>query len=517
MEAPPLRVVIAEDSALIREGIARLIEESGGTVVAKVGDGEAFIVPTGGLIRFPKPTTLATGLTGTQGVVVSPDLTGDHRVDLLVRQGDGALAIRPGLSGGGFAPTTRTLRAFRGKDKVVAPGDLNGDGRNDLAARNPATGRLVMFLQKADGDFRRVRLGAQWNSFNLISGVGDVTGDGNVDLVARDSAGALWLFAGNGHAGLAPKVQIAGRFGHDDVITGGGDWTGDHLNDLFVRDAASGDSSILPGRGDGTFQRPLGPFGRMAGASDLSAGDVAGSRAPDLVAVSGDQLKVWTNPGSFDLGRPIDTGANIAGVDKLLAAGDWDRDGYGDVIVRRTSSGDLYLRRGDGHGHLGAPTLLAKGFGSVGKLAAVGDMTGDGYPDLMGQPHGGVMRIYPGRGLAGLRHGYPASGSISAGAQIGIGRWDGDGAPDSLFRSGANLTLYRGNGPGGLHAPTRLNVDLSPYDWVIGVSDLRLTGHPDLLVRERGTGRIYALPGTPRGFKDRVYLGQGLRGYDLAG
>ena len=43
MEASPLRVVIAEDSALIREGIARLIEESGGTVVAKVGDGDAFV------------------------------------------------------------------------------------------------------------------------------------------------------------------------------------------------------------------------------------------------------------------------------------------------------------------------------------------------------------------------------------------------------------------------------------------------------------------------------------------
>jgi len=39
----PLRVVIAEDSALIREGLARLIEENGGTVVAKVGDGEAFV------------------------------------------------------------------------------------------------------------------------------------------------------------------------------------------------------------------------------------------------------------------------------------------------------------------------------------------------------------------------------------------------------------------------------------------------------------------------------------------
>jgi DNA-binding NarL/FixJ family response regulator len=41
--AAPLRVVIAEDSALIREGIARLVQESGGTVVAKVGDGPSFV------------------------------------------------------------------------------------------------------------------------------------------------------------------------------------------------------------------------------------------------------------------------------------------------------------------------------------------------------------------------------------------------------------------------------------------------------------------------------------------
>jgi DNA-binding NarL/FixJ family response regulator len=43
VEASSLRVVIAEDSALIREGIARLIQESGGTVVAKVGDGPSFV------------------------------------------------------------------------------------------------------------------------------------------------------------------------------------------------------------------------------------------------------------------------------------------------------------------------------------------------------------------------------------------------------------------------------------------------------------------------------------------
>jgi hypothetical protein len=134
----------------------------------------------------------------------------------------------------------------------------------------------------------------------------------------------------------------------------------------------------------------------------------------------------------------------------------------------------------------------------------------------MGQPHGGMMTIYPGKGLAGLRHAYPAAGSIPGGQQIGIGRWDGDGAPDSLFRRRGSLTLYRGNGPGGLHHPTRLTLDTSSYDWVIGVSDLRLTGHPDLLVRPRGTGRLYAVPGTPTEFRAPIYLGQGLKGYDLA-
>ncbi|MDX6360724.1 MAG: hypothetical protein QOH37_3778 [Nocardioidaceae bacterium] len=484
-------------------------------VVRRARDGELFVVPTGGLLHFPQPTTLATGLTGARGVLVSPDLTGDGVSDLAVRQADGSLAIRPGVSPGGFGPVARTVGGFRNKDQVLAPGDLNGDGRGDLIARNPATGRLLAWVQKSDGGFKTKGLGSSWSGYNLISSVGDVTGDGKVDLVGRDASGALWLFAGTGAPGFAQGVKIAGSFADYDVITGGGDWSGDGSNDLFVRSATSGKSWVLPGNGDGTFQRALGPFGRLAGATGLTAGNAAGSLAPDLVALSGDQLKVWTNPGTFNLGRRIDTGAKAPDADVLLSAGDWDRDGYGDVIIRTASSGDLYLLRGDGHGRLGAPTLLASGFGAVGKLAAVGDMTGDGYPDLMGQPHGGVMTIYPGKGVAGLRQAYPAAGSIS-GQQIGVGRWDDDGAPDSLFRKGASLTLYRGNGPGGLHSPTRLSIDTSSYDWVIGVSDLQLNGHPDLLVRQRGTGRLYAVPGTTTGFRAPIYLGQGMKGYDLA-
>jgi hypothetical protein len=74
-----------------------------------------------------------------------------------------------------------------------------------------------------------------------------------------------------------------------------------------------------------------------------------------------------------------------------------------------------------------------------------------------------------------------------------------------------------GNGPGGLRSASRLSGDLSAYDWTIGISDLRLTGHPDLIVRKKGTGRLYALPGTGKGLRAPVYLGTGFAGFDLAG
>ncbi len=486
-------------------------------VVRRARDGEAFVVPTGGLIHFPAATTVATGVAGATQLAVTGDVTGDGRNDLLVRQADGSVAVRPGLAKGGFGATARTLTAFRGLDQLMAPGDLNGDGRSDLAARNPANGALLVFLQKADGTFHRTSSGTWWSSFDLITGAGDVNGDGHADLLARDTDGHLWLYAGRGDATFAKGVQVPGRYGRYDVIAGAGDLSHDGRVDLLVRARASGTSYVLPGNGDGTFGLRLGPITRFAGAAALAVGNVAGSRVPDVVGVDGSRVEAWVNSGGFDLGRPIDTRADLSDSDKILVAGDWDRDGYGDVVTRQTRTGNLVLWRGDGRGHLARSKVIGRGFGTVGKLTAVGDMTGDGFPDLIGQPHKGVIRVYPGRGLTGLKKSYPVYGTLSSGTPVGVGRWDADGAPDTLVRRGARLTLLHGNGPGGLHAPSKLAVDLSRYDWTIGISDLQLTGHPDLIVRQKGTGRLYALPGTGTGFKAPVLLGGGFGGYDLAG
>jgi hypothetical protein len=249
--------------------------------------------------------------------------------------------------------------------------------------------------------------------------------------------------------------------------------------------------------------------------------DLAGTDQPDLIVRRASDgmafvLTIRATATSYEVGRPIPTGISLKGVGVMLNAGDWDRDGHSDMIVRNPDDDGLYLARGLGTGKFAAWQRIARGFGKVRLLAAVGDMTGDGWPDLMGQPDGGAMRIYPGKGVDGLRASYVAHKAISATRQISIGLWNRDGAPDALYRNGGTLSLFKGNGPGGLMGGRQMGLDLKPFDWVIGVSDVGLTGHADVIVRKRGTGQLWLLPGSTRGFGTPVLLGTGMGIYDKA-
>jgi hypothetical protein len=249
--------------------------------------------------------------------------------------------------------------------------------------------------------------------------------------------------------------------------------------------------------------------------------NLAGTRHPDLIVRRKSDgmafvLPIKPTATSYKIGRPIATGVSLKGIEVFMNAGDWDRDGHSDLIIRKPGNGALYLKRGLGTGKFAAWQLLARGFRGVRLLAAVGDMTGDGWPDLMGQPKGGAMRIYPGKGVGGVRASYVAHRAIDAWRQIPIGRWNRDGAPDSLFRKGPKLSMYKGNGPGGLMRGRQVRISLKPYDWTVGVSDVGLTGHADVIVRKRGTGQVWLLQATARGFRAPVLIGRGTVGYDKA-
>jgi hypothetical protein len=111
-----------------------------------------------------------------------------------------------------------------------------------------------------------------------------------------------------------------------------------------------------------------------------------------------------------------------------------------------------------------------------------------------------------------------AHAAISAVRQLGIGRWDGDGSPDSVLqRSDGSLVLYPGNGPGGLTGGRRIGTVGRIYDWVIAVGDVTGDGRPDLVARSRATTRLWVLPGSSRGFVSRHRFAGTTSRFDLAG
>lgn len=488
-------------------------------VVRRASDGQAFVIPTGGLTAFGPGSTAATGLPSRGAVVVSPDLTGDGRADLLVRQGDGSAQVRPGTGSGTFGePTGSVLRRFADHTLLTAVGDVNGDRRNDLVGRRTEDRRLDVFLGRGNGTFKVRHLPNSWGGYDLVAAAGDLTGDHRADVVARDRQGRLWLHPGARGGKLGSRTLVPGSFRGYSAITGHGDLTGDGRADLALRRAQGKAVYVLPARGDGTFGHALGPVAGLGRLGTLvGAAQVAGDGTADLVFRSGGTLVLRTNRGTTETRAPVATGIDASGAVALFNAGDWDRDGYGDVVTRNRK-GALHLRRGDGKGGFAAPVRIGTGFSKVRLLAAAGDVTGDGWPDLMGQPRGGDIRIYPGAGLSGLAASYVAHRAIKAGRQVPVGRWNADGAPDSLFLRGAKPMLYAGNGPGGLTGKGRvLDLDLTAYDWVVGVSDVGGAGHADLVVREKATGYLWLIPGTATGFGKRRFLAEGMGGYDLAG
>lgn len=244
--------------------------------------------------------------------------------------------------------------------------------------------------------------------------------------------------------------------------------------------------------------------------------------APDLVArrTSDGQaviLPIETTATGVTLGKPVATGMSLRKSTLVMSVGDWDRDGFNDIATR-SKKGALRIRRGDGAGRFGgAPIALGDGYDAVKMLAAVGDVTGDGYPDLMGQPEGGGMYLYAGGGAAGLSSVFPAYGKVSGSQLVGVGRLTGDGAPDVMVRKGSTLTAWAGNGPGGLSGALPISLDVAKYDWIVGVGDVGLTGSPDLVVRTAGKGRLWLVQGGPAGFAAPVPLARGLKDYDLVG
>ena len=218
---------------------------------------------------------------------------------------------------------------------------------------------------------------------------GDLNGDGKPDLVVTfsdsfDAGGRqLLVLMGNGDGSFATRNTL--DLGQSFILVAAVDVNGDKRADLIITAPFNGDSFVLPGNGDGTFQAP-----RMIGRGVLRAADLNGDGKPDLLC-AGLVVRLGNGDGTFQ--NPIVTAAaqNFTGLNfgGAIAVGDFNGDGHLDVA--QTSAWHdafgmvwVWLGNGDGTFRMLPPNdQFSNGTSSPSAPpVAVGDFNGDGKLDL---------------------------------------------------------------------------------------------------------------------------------------
>ncbi|MFK0109956.1 FG-GAP repeat domain-containing protein [Streptomyces sp. NPDC091217] len=236
-----------------------------------------------------------------------------------------------------------------------------------------------------------------------------------------------------------------------------------------------------------------------AGATSPARADFDGDGTSDLVYrnVAG---QLYVNTGSAET---MALEADVSKVKDVLTPGDLDGDGVQDILTL-SSSGVLSFHPGiyaRVPGGLGSRRTVATGWQIYNKVAAPGDMNGDGKADLLARTFSGTLYYYPGLGTGA----FGSRVKIGTGWQqydelIGAGDLNGDGVGDLLARTPAGvLYRYQGRKGGTFNAKVKdSRTEWASYNQIIGGGDWDGNGRTDLLARDF-SGNLWFYAGNGNG------------------
>jgi hypothetical protein len=314
----------------------------------------------------------------TPSAVAIGDVTGDRRNDLLVgtsgdHQTDGRLYVYLQQPGGSLRAPFWLGADSSGRVNAIAVGDIDGDGDGDAAVS--AFPGINLY------DQRDRRLSAEpwlvpetWGASHVR--IVDFDGDGKKDLLFNRrccSPGGLFVARNRGGSFAVSRVL------KDSTFADYADVTGDRHLDVVTMFNSTGTLKVYPRRARG-FGPPATyllyhPFPYAAGA-----GDVTGDGRNDVVLVgdvgSPSSLMVMAQNGAGTLNPPVlQPTAERPGA---VHVRDLNRDGRQDVVVVHDYRLGVFLQRPSG-------SLLPESlYGSAGSGSAIGDLNGDGAPDVAG-------------------------------------------------------------------------------------------------------------------------------------
>jgi FG-GAP-like repeat len=261
-----------------------------------------------------------------------------------------------------------------------------------------------------------------------------------------------------------------------------GDLNGDGHPDL-VAVTSGGALQVYFGKGHGKMG-PKTVFANSGtgwkGALIAQNGSFINGPYQDLLAVQKGNLFAYANNGLGDFSSSPDRleyrpdGGDWSGVTQLAAPGDVTGDGLPDVITRE---GDLLLLWGGQFGGFAPGVVIGTGWSGLSVVGAA-DFNGDGLTDLLARDAAGNLWLYPGDPINGITgdssNRVPAGTGFTAAAyplMTSIGDTNGDGIPD-LYATTASggLVFIPGVTGGGFGSPVTVSGTKTNWSKVTGLA-----------------------------------------------
>ena len=336
-----------------------------------------------------------------------------------------------------FAPAPGSPIKLGNRPNDIAAADLNKDGRLDVVTCNDGD-TVTVLLGDGRGGFTPAPSSPIKAAAHLIA-VGDVNNDRNPDLALthHDSFGVeVLLGAGDGRFAPAPGSPFAAHQGakpHNHGLALG-DLNSDGNLDVTTSNQGDNSVSVLLGNGRGNFTPAAGsPFAVGRAPYPHATGDVNRDGLLDIVTpnVGSDNVTVLLGDGRGGFKAAANSPYAVAGRPYYIAVGDVSGDGNPDLITTHDDINLITTLLGNGRGVFAAAPDSPFDLGRRGYKLLTADVTGDARMELViGTEASDSVTVLQGNERGGYAHAAGSPYRAGRNPRIAVGDVNGDGRAD---------------------------------------------------------------------------------------